>query len=263
MGFSKLGPGQYLIDAPGSYTVDVDDTNITQGIPFLRLEPGVPYITVHLRGRYVGGFGPLSEAPCIRGRNNAALTIIGEGVNIRGFKTAVELIDCYLTRISGLTVQDTLLAGIQHSGNDGVFFDNDISNIGGYAGNPNARAFGINSAGRVTIRNNSVRNVFCATEEAVGISINDDGHKGIIAGNVVINDQPAPPTPRGLPGSWGLWIGGGPEKTDVDVAHNLVSGFSVGIGASTPTKLRAMNNSFPNCIEPVRVAPHHVLAGNV
>lgn len=257
----QLGPGQYRITAPGDYVVNLDDTNSTESTPFLEIN-NVHYVTLHLRGRFEGSFGPASQVVGIKATNCAALSLLGEGVRLRGFKTAVELIGCYLARVEGLHIPDAWMTGIRHSGNSLYLANNYIQNIGGHV-HSGSRCFGIDVEGAgATIVRNVVRNVFNSSEEAVGVSIRDLGVDSAIVGNIIRNPTIAPNLPNGLPGSWGVWIGGSVQPiTDTDCTHNQIRGWSVGIGASSPTQAFIDENTFSHCTELMRTADHHIIGG--
>lgn len=255
MALVQIGQGQYQVTSSGVYEIQLDDTNSTEATPGIDLLPGVHYISLILKGRgLVGAYGSNSQAVGIRGNNNAALTIIAHDFSLRGFRHAVHLTGCYLTRIRGLFVQDSWCSGIVHSGDNALIESCHVQNIGGQTFD-NARAFGIDCDGDdLTIRNNTVRNVFNATEEAIGVSIRE-GQRALVYGNAIKNAAPVPELPNSLPGSWGFWIGGldpPAPPSDVDLTHNLISGWSVGVGASTPTDGLIDENAIVNCTELMR-----------
>lgn len=247
MSLTKIGQGQYVINASGVYELSVDDTNATNN-PFLTI--AADYVTVRLRGRFEGNLGVNSGASAIYAVNRAQVTILGEGVLLRGFRYGVNMQNCFRTTIRELGLLDMTKAGIMHTGNDLVCTNNQLKNIGGGSGTD--RVYGIRSAGTFpTIIGNVIREVFNPYEEAVGISSDNHGDKGIIMGNSLTNSSgPGGLLPNGLPNKWGIWVGGVEgQEPDVDVVHNHLNGWYVCYGLSSPTDGMVDENTQRNYVE--------------
>lgn len=248
MSLNKIAPGQYTITAPGIYELAVDETN-TNGTPFLNI--AAHYVTVRLRGRFEAS---AKVAPAILCNGYAQVSVLGEGVNIRGFKYGTQFINAFRTTIRELNIFECANAGIYHTGNEFVCERNIIKNIGA---NGSERVFGVRSLGQAPIiMGNVVRDLTNTQEEVVGISSDGDGDRGIIAYNMLVNSAgPGGNLPSGLPNKWGMWIGASPSLTpNVDVVHNHLNGWDVCFGFTSSTEGLIDENSARNFTEYARVS---------
>jgi hypothetical protein len=261
MPMTKIGQGQYVIDSSGVYQMEFDETNASANVPFLEFvqPPGMPplaNITVIMTGRVEGGPAAKDNIGVV-GARVAGLTLIGQGFSMRGFKTAIQLVDCNEARIEGIEIRDGWLSGIVLQGNNVILRNNIVLNLGGWSepGPNKPRSFGIDVDGqRPTLMGNVVRNVRNSNgNEAVAISIRDNAPHAILTSNIMANEViPARLTNGGI-ASIGLWVGGSPNpQTNVQMTHNLISTFEVGIAASSPTAGVIAGNAITGCIEPIR-----------
>lgn len=244
MALTYIGTSQAVIDSPGDYVIDRDLTQPNPNQDCVIINPGVHYVTLHLRSRLVGAGGSASTNAGIKTNGSAACTILNEGGSIRGFGYGVQMSDSYLARIIGVFVQDAWFRGIKLSGDAAYIADCDIRNITGATWTPNAYCFGIEVSGMSTngspkVLRNLVENVLGMGEsgESVGISFSDNGLGGLVVGNIIKN-----PTLR--PRSWGVWVGG---QSDVTASHNLIDTWENGAGFSSPTDGFIDENAIVNC----------------
>jgi hypothetical protein len=223
---------QAVISAPGVYIIDRDLTQPDPNLPSIVVSDGVPYAKIILRTRVEGTGGVGSTNAAIRANGCAALSIIGEGGEIRGFCYGVSLYDCFMPRIENLFIRDALFRGIKIEGNDAYVAKNDIRNVFGATWTPNAYCMGIEvqgmgpaSQGKQKILHNSVFNVQgTGTGESVGISVSDMGLFATVSGNIVKNQV----KPTGS--SFGLWGGG---DSDAIATHNYFDSWKVGAHGCT------------------------------
>jgi hypothetical protein len=239
------GTSSAVIDASGDYTIDRDMTQTDPALPCVLINPGVNYVNLRLRSRLVYG-GPTSGASCgIKCASNAAVTIIGDGGSIYGFPEGIRMDACYLAKIFDIAIQSALHQGIVLTGDDVIIKGCDVRSIGGWTGQNPSRNFGIQVSGvRPTIINNQVEQV-TATEEAIGISVSDQGIDGVIAFNVIrCLGAPPPPLSNGNPASYGIWVGGASKVSD---ELNLVEGWAIGAAYSSPPSGDYGGNRYVNC----------------
>jgi hypothetical protein len=180
---------------------------------------------------------PINDASVgilIQGASN--VTLIGHGGYLAGFKYGVAAsAPSFRTTVRGLTIRDSRASAITHVGDRLTVRDCEIEEVGGASLNVFGTEFfyGIRSMGRrPTIINNVIRNVVCPVWEAVGISSDSRGERGVIKGNSLINDELATGlTPHNLHHSWGIWVGDEPGfDEDLNITHNLLRNWQTGFG---------------------------------
>ena len=255
MALTYIGSSRAVIDAPGDYTIDRDLTSTDPNLACVYINPGVHYVTLRLRSRLVGAYGPYGNNTGIYASGSAAVTLIGDGGSIRGFTYGVRFENTYLARIERLFVQDAHFRGIKLSGDDCVISNCDIREIHGAMFTPSAYCMGIEVSGmspfsKPKVLRNFVQNVYGSasggnTGEGVGISISDKGRGAVVSGNVIQND-----VLLGLPlahgACMGIWVGG---DSDVLVSGNTIKTFDHGLLASSPTTVSNGQNLYVDCTE--------------
>lgn len=244
MSITYVGSSHAIIDAPGDYTIDRDLTQTDPNASCLTINPGVHFVNIRLRSRLVYA-GPTNGLGAGIGFNgNAAVTIMGDGGSINGFPYGINCPNSNLLKIKDVPILAALFQGIYTAGPDTIIQGNDVRNIGGSTAYSPSRNFGIQCTGpRAKILRNYVENV-TASEEAVGISVTDQGTDTLVCYNIVKCASAAPPLPSGLPGSYGFWIGG---ASKVSFEHNLAAGWSLGVAASSPPTGDYGGNRFTGC----------------
>lgn len=253
MGISYIGSSRCVIDAPGDYTIDRDLTQTDPNGSCVYINPGVHFVTIRLRSRLVGAGGVNSNNVGILANGNAAVTLLGDGGNIRGFTYGVKFWNTYLARMSGLFVQDALFRGIKIEGDDAMISNCDIREVHGALFTPSAYCMGIEASGMSAVGmpkiiKNFVQNVHGTTSggntgESVGISITDLALGAVVTDNVVQNDS-KPGLGFGLGASIGIWCGG---ASDVFVEGNSLRTWDYGLVSSSPPSVGHASNVFGNC----------------
>lgn len=252
------GTAQVVIDAPGDYTIDRDLTQPDPSQSCVVILPGVHYVTLRLRSRLVGAGGPNSVNAGIDAAHSAAVTILGDGGSIRGFAWGARMADCYLARVRGLFVQDSLFRGIVITGDNAMVSECDIRNITGAMWTQNAYCMGIEVSGmsvngKPSILRNHVANVVGMGEgESVGISITDKGVGAVVAHNVIANHA-------WKDKSFGLWVGG---DSDATVASNVFDNWRYGLAFSSPPVGWVDENAYRRCTSNILDSGGDVLRGS-
>lgn len=244
MGITYVGSSHAVIDAPGDYTIDRDMTQTDPAASCLTINPGVHFVNIRLRSRLVYAGPPSGLGAGIGFNGNAAVTIMGDGGSINGFPYGINAPSSNLLKIKDVPILSALFQGIYMIGPDCIIQGCDIRNVTGSTAYSPSRNFGIQVSGpRPKLFRNYVENVI-ASEEAVGISITDQGVDGIICQNIVKCSVTPPPLPSGLPASYGYWIGG---ASKVSFEQNMAIGWAVGVAASSPPTVDYGGNRFVGC----------------
>lgn len=247
MGLTYYGTSRAVIDSPGDYTIDRDITQPSMVDSAIHVVPGVPYVTIRLRSRIVGAYGPSSRSIGIEADGSVVVNVIGDGGCISGFAWGVQLSNAYRASVRRLAVRECYFRGVVVEGDEAAVEDCDVAHIMGALWTPNAYCMGIEVRGQSTTGNlkvlrNSVFSVAGTGSgptagESVGISVSDNGLNSVVQGNSVKN-------PVRLAKSFGLWVGG---ASDVTFTHNLFDGWSHGAAFSSPPVGWGDDNAYRNC----------------
>lgn len=243
MGITYLGTSQAIIDSPGDYIIDRDLTQLNPSLDCIIINPGIHYVTLHLRSRITGS-GNTGNTNCgVVANGSAALSILGEGGSIRGFAFGIRAENSYSPLIKDVSILDALFRGIRITGDEAIIQGNKVRNIFGATWTPHAYCMGIEVSGMTTqgtpkILYNLVQNVAgTGLGETVGISVTDLAQDAVVFGNVLKQ-------PTLLNKSFGLWVGG---QSVVSAAGNLFDTWSHGIVSSSVAHCDDLGNFYINC----------------